>query len=172
MPSAITAILSVRDASVQNKALRESAWYFLSIIVVCFWIWISYLIIYIKCLLECTYYDRCSGFAYTNLLIFIQPILSVCLVMTKTDVKDYVLYVLTLSCLRNTALETRFYRRGMRRPSKESVNADECAATISMRKLRLGSQESILPVHKKNVFLCRFPAGSPITETMSVEIKH
>jgi hypothetical protein len=79
-------------ASVRNKAMRELAFYFYRIIAVFIGIWIPLVM-----------FNVYSSASWANMLVgslgAIQPILTTCMILTKSDARKYILDLVTLSYL-------------------------------------------------------------------------
>lgn len=86
-------IPSVNGSSVREKANREVALYFLRIIVVFFGIWIPGIIVG----LYSTSSERLWGNILVHCLWSAQPVVTFCVVMTKSDARKYITDLLTLS---------------------------------------------------------------------------
>lgn len=91
-----------RDLSRRNKALRELTWFFLRIIAVFFVFWVPSMIGGNLCM-DDRKRDMGAGCTSANLLMATQPIFTMCIALTKSDVMNYVKNFLTLSCLRSGA---------------------------------------------------------------------
>jgi len=76
-----------------DKATGELAWYFFRILAVFGSIWVPAIIISAYTVAT----EKIWGGCVVVLLFAIQPILSVCMAMTKSDVKKYIFDLVTLS---------------------------------------------------------------------------
>ena len=94
----------INGISVRDKALRELAWYFFRIIAVFSACWFPAIICY-----ACsTFAGKNWGVVVSGLFLALQPTLSTCMAMTKSDVKKYIFDLITLSCVRtNKSQEVR-----------------------------------------------------------------
>uniref|UniRef100_A0A7S4ENL7 G-protein coupled receptors family 1 profile domain-containing protein n=1 Tax=Pseudo-nitzschia australis TaxID=44445 RepID=A0A7S4ENL7_9STRA len=88
---------SRRTLSRRNKALRELTWFFLRIIAVFFVFWVPSLVGGMFCMGSV----QGTGCTSANLLMAAQPIFTMCIALTKSDVMNYVKNFVTLSCLRS-----------------------------------------------------------------------
>jgi len=95
-------IPSVNGATASDRAMRELTIYFSRIILVFIGIWIPALILTIFNLLMARGYiwtDNSWGIVVGYWLMAIQPILTFCMILTKTDARKYIWDLVTLSYL-------------------------------------------------------------------------
>jgi len=88
-------IPSVNGATASDRAMRELAIYFRRIIMVFIGIWIPALIL----TMSPFWLDNTWGFVVGTWLVAIQPILTFCMILTKTDARKYIWDLVTLSYL-------------------------------------------------------------------------
>lgn len=104
----------------RNKAMRELAFYFFRIVAVFFGVWVPAVFFFAYAELS----GRKWGVVVAQCLTALQPTLTTCLILTKSDAKRYILDLVTLSYIFGDSCCNRFSHEIEKRRTSSNRSAD------------------------------------------------